>query len=263
MPAEHKLEMVQSYTRVRLALGLLGLALPVVLILGGIYDQPRPCLPVGSECPESGVEPTISDFYHTTYRDIFVGSLCAIGVFLISYRGYSRGNGEWINDDWLATIAGLAAFGLAFFPNEGGGEAVVSMLQNWVGTIWAPRLHYMFALVFFLTLAGFCFFKFPKSGRTARCKIYRGCGWGIVAALVATAIAVIFKRWIGGPVGQWVTENSIIFYLEAVGVWAFALSWIVKSRADLELVEKMTFGRIKADRPVTPSGSEQIDSDAV
>lgn len=250
MPAQHQLEMVQSYTRVRLALGLLGLALPIILIVGGLYDQPR----VGAD---PRVEPTISDFYHTTYRDIFVGSLCAIGVFLISYRGYRRVEGEWINDDWLATIAGLAAFGLAFFPNEGGGEIVVSTFQNWVGTTWAPRLHYGFALIFFLSLAGFCFFKFPRSRRTRRCRIYVWCGWGIIAALVATAIAVIFKRWVGGAIGEWVTANSIIFYLEAIGVWAFAISWIVKSRADLSMVEKITFGKVKANAPMPPPEETQ------
>lgn len=245
MPDKHQLDMVQSYTRVRLALGILGLSLPVILFVGGVYDHPR----VGAD---PRIEPTISDFYHTTYRDIFVGSLCAIGVFLIAYRGYPRQRGDWINDDWLATIAGLAAFGLAFFPNEGGGDAVVSTLQNMVGTWWAPRLHYSFALIFFLCLAGFCFFKFPRSHREWRCRIYRACGWGIVAALVLTTIAVIFKRWVGGPIGTWVSDNSVIFYLEALGVWAFAISWIVKSRADLALVQKVT--RTRRGEETDPPG---------
>ena len=231
MPEHKTMELVQSYTRVRLALGFLGLALPVILLIGGIFDEPRP--------GHRGIEPTISDFYHTTYRDIFVGSLCAIGVFLISYRGYPRDRGEWINDDWLATIAGIAAFGLAFFPNEGGGRTVVSMSQRMVGADIAPVLHYSFALVFFLCLAGFCFFKFAKTSKTWRRQIYLACGWGIMAALVLTAIAVLFKRVIGGPIGAFVVENSLIFYLEALGVWAFAVSWIVKSRAEHALAEKV------------------------
>ncbi len=231
MPEQKTLELVQSYTRVRLALGFLGLALPVILLVGGIFDEPRP--------GQRGVEPTISDFYHTTYRDIFVGSLCAIGVFLISYRGYPRERGEWINDDWLATIAGLAAFGLAFFPNEGGGDAVVSMSQRMVGADKAPVLHYSFALVFFLSLAGFCFFKFAKTGTDWRRRIYIACGWGILVALALTAVAVVFKRFIGGPIGAFVVENSLIFYLEALGVWAFAVSWIVKSQAEQALAERL------------------------
>jgi len=117
-------DLVLSYTRVRTALGILGMSLPLILVLGGLLDQPRVDAATGE------IEPTISDFYHTTYRDIFVGTLCAIGVFLISYRGYGRDKGDWINDDWLATTAGVGAFGVAFFPNEGGGDAVVSMTDR-------------------------------------------------------------------------------------------------------------------------------------
>jgi len=250
MPDKHHLELVQSYTRVRLALGLIGLALPIILIVGGLYDTPR----VGGD---PRIEPTISDFYHTIYRDIFVGSLCAIGVFLISYRGYRREKGEWINDDWLATIAGLAAFGLAFFPNEGGGEQVVSALQRLVGVQLAPVLHYSFALVFFLCLAGFCFFKFPKACESWRTRFYIRCGQGIMLALVLTAIAVIFKRWVGGPVGAFVESYSLIFFFEAIGVWAFAASWIVKSRADMALAQKLSLKRFrKADKQATDSDQE-------
>lgn len=241
MPEQKTLELVQSYTRVRLALGFLGLALPLILFFGGILDQPR----IGQG---PGVEPTISDFYHTTYRDIFVGSLCAIGVFLISYRGYPREKGEWINDNWLATIAGLASFGLAFFPNEGGGETVVSMFQRMVGVQLAPVLHYSFALIFFLSLAGFCFFKFTKTRSVGRRRTYIWCGRGILAALILTAIAVIFKRFVGGPIGEFVVNNSLIFYFESLGVWCFAISWIVKSRADQSVVERVLPKALKERR---------------
>ena len=33
---------------------------------------------------------SISSYYHSVMRDIFVGSLCAVGTFLISYRGYDK-----------------------------------------------------------------------------------------------------------------------------------------------------------------------------
>jgi len=185
-------DLVLSYTRVRTALGILGMSLPLILVLGGLLDQPRVDAATGE------IEPTISDFYHTTYRDIFVGTLCAIGVFLISYRGYGRDKGDWINDDWLATTAGVGAFGVAFFPNEGGGDAVVSMTQRLIGTDLTPVLHYLSALVFFSSLAAFCFVKFARTCSMGRRHIYKACGWGIIAALVLTAIAVVFKRFIGG-----------------------------------------------------------------
>jgi uncharacterized membrane protein len=184
------------------------------------------------------IEPTISDFYHTTYRDIFVGTLCAIGVFLISYRGYRREEGEWIDDDWLATTAGIGAFGVAFFPNEGGGDIVVSMTQRMMGVGLTPTLHYLSAFVFFASLAAFCFVKFARTNSVVRRKIYIGCGWGIIAALVLTAVAVVFKRFVGGTGKDIVLDYNLIFWFEAMGIWAFGLSWLVKSKADLVLYRR-------------------------
>lgn len=250
MPQQHQVDLVLSFTRVRIALGILGMSLPIVLILGGILDQPRMDVAIGQ------IEPTISDFYHTTYRDIFVGTLCAIGVFLISYRGYRREKGDWIDDDWLATTAGIGAFGVAFFPNEGGGDAIVSMTQRMIGSDLTPTLHYLSAFVFFTSLAAFCFVKFARTCSMGRRKIYIACGWGIVAALVLTAIAVIFKRFVGGAGRDIVLDYNLIFWFEAMGIWAFGLSWLVKSKADLILYRRVA--NKKGDRSASGLEDEQI-----
>ena len=234
MENAHCDELVLSYTRLRTALGILGMFLPVVLILGGMLDTLR----LGASAGE--IEPTISDFYHTTYRDIFVGTLCAIGIFLISYRGYRREENEVINDDLLANLAGLAALGVAFFPNDGGDGTIVSMSQGVTGVKTAQMLHYASALVFFTCLAAFCFFKFARTGDVKRRKIYIACGWTIIGALVATAIAVIFKQHIPGVGRELVKEWKLIFWFEAVGIWAFSLSWLVKGKADLALANLVT-----------------------
>ncbi|WP_298260207.1 hypothetical protein [uncultured Litoreibacter sp.] len=131
MPPHHRDEMVLSYSRGRNALGFLGMLLPLLLIFGGIMQLGK-------------VEPSISDFYHTTFRDVFVGTLCAIGVFLVSYRGYPKSRNEWISDDRVATIAGLSAFGVAFFPNEvPGGQEVTSFAQAVFGIFPTAVLHYV------------------------------------------------------------------------------------------------------------------------
>ncbi|MEO9864270.1 MAG: hypothetical protein ABJO29_10170 [Yoonia sp.] len=232
MPEQHRADLVLSFTRVRTALGILGMCLPLVLVLGGLLDHPR------IDAETGRIEPTISDFYHTTYRDIFVGTLCAIGVFLISYRGYRREVGEWIDDDWLATTAGIGAFGVAFFPNEGGGVTVTSMTQNMLGAEFTPIIHYLSALVFFSSLAAFCFVKFARTCSMGRRRVYIACGWGIVAALVLTAVAVIFKRFVGGVGREMVLDYNLIFWFEAMGIWAFGLSWLTKSKADLALFKR-------------------------
>lgn len=221
---QHKQELVMSYTRVRNALGLLGMALPVFLILGGILDQKR-------------IEPTISDFYHTTYRDVFVGTLCAIGIFLISYRGYRREPGEWIDDDWLATLAGISAFGVALFPNESQTGQIATWTQARFGVNLTPVFHYSCALVFFACLAAFCLVKFPRGAKNHRRHVYQWCGYLIVLCLLATTVAAYLKNFVPGPARDFVLDSNLIFWFEAFGIWAFGLSWLVKGKADLMLAQ--------------------------
>lgn len=217
-------EMVLSYTRVRMSIGVLGLLLPFILLFGGIME-------------ESGIEPTISDFFHTTYRDIYVGILCAVGVFLISYRGYKREPGEIIDDDWLATAAGISAFGMAFFPTASRSGEIATMSQRYAGLEVTPIVHYLFALVFFSSLAGFCFIKFARTARPARRRVYIMSGWIILLSLLCTSVAAVFKNFIGGQGAHFVLEYKLIFWFEAIGIWAFGLSWLAKSRADLALLQ--------------------------
>ena len=221
MPAEKRDEMVLSYHRLRTALGLIGIALPVVLILGGLLADQR-------------IEPSISDFYHTVQRDIFVGSLCAIGVFLICYRGYQLQSGELFDDNWLATAAGVSAFGVALFPNEAP-EDKLALLQEagiMVGT--SPIWHYASALIFFGCLAGFCF-KFARTAKVRRRPIYLFCGWLIIAMLLAIAAASAAKIYGSGPMRDFVIWSKAVLWLEAIAVWAFGVSWLVKGRADISL----------------------------
>jgi cytochrome bd-type quinol oxidase subunit 2 len=98
-------EITQSYYRVRRLLGYLGFLLPLLLIIGVFL-------------PVVDMKPSISDFYHTVLRDLFVGVLITMGVFLVSYQGYERKEGEPFSDNVLATFAGLMVFGVALFPNE-------------------------------------------------------------------------------------------------------------------------------------------------
>lgn len=238
MPEATRDEMVMSYTRVRLALGVLGLTLPFVLLIGGLLQ-------------EFGIEPTISDFYYTIYRDFYVGSLCAIGVFLVSYRGYRREPGEVFDDDWLATAAGIGAFGMAFFPTPTRDGEVETVSQALVGFGVTPVVHYLFALVFFASLSTFCFVKFARTERSGRRRIYVFSGWMMLASLAATSVAAFYKNYVPGPVADLVIERKLIFWFEAIGVWAFGLSWLVKSRADLAFVQAG-----QALRPPPPPDSQ-------
>jgi len=82
---------VISYLALRKAVGIIGFSLPFVLAIGRMLQQ------------GFGIEGSISCYYYTGRRNVFVGSLCAIGVFLLSTRGY----------DWRDEISGRLACVLA------------------------------------------------------------------------------------------------------------------------------------------------------
>ncbi len=73
---------VISYRAIRKAIGIIGLLLPIALIEGKMYYFHDP-----------GIQGSISSYYYTGMRDVLVGSLWAIGVFLFSYRGYDAPEG--------------------------------------------------------------------------------------------------------------------------------------------------------------------------
>ena len=219
-PSRNNHDLVLSYHRVRRALGILGVLLPLMLIIGGLLSNAR-------------LEPSISDFYHTKLRDIFVGCLFAIGIFLVSYKGYKRRPNERISDDLVATTAGISAFGVALFPNES--DAIETVSQQALGLEISPLFHYFSATVFFICLAIFCYVQFPKTAKPVRRRIYIWCGHIIAISTVLISVFSYFKLYGSTEMQTFVQDWKVIFWIEAIGIWAFAFSWLTKGKADLAL----------------------------
>jgi hypothetical protein len=85
-------DVVTSYRDLRRGIGILGLSLPFALVIG-----------------HEGLAPSISAYYYTDMRNWLVGTLWAIGFFLIFYR-YGR------PDTLLSSIAGILAILVALLP---------------------------------------------------------------------------------------------------------------------------------------------------
>lgn len=191
--------LVHSYLYLRRAIGLIGLALPFVLILGKQLAQ------------GGGLLGSLSGYYHSDLRDVFVGAMCAAGVFLLAYYGHDQ------VDNIASTVAGLGAIGLALFPTAPDHDVTA-----WDRT--AAVLHVVFAAVFFLMLAYFCLRLFPHDGEQppGTGAVYRTCGVIILTALVLIAVTGRLHL-----VPSW----HPALWLESVAVWAFGVAWLVKGQA--------------------------------
>ena len=198
---------VLSYIGLRRGIGVIGIALPFVLATGNLL------------LTGEGLRSSISSYYYTGMRDVLVGSLCAVGVFLFCYR-YER------PDDWLGNLAGVSAVGVALFPTRPDGAAVAA--QTVVG--W---LHLAFAVTFFASLAGFCLVLFTRDGgaptarKSARNAVYRTCGVVILACRALAPLSAAFvPDEVAGPL-------HVLFWLESAAIVAFGIAWFVKGETVL------------------------------
>ncbi len=203
--------LVISYLGLRKALGVIGTALPFVLALGKI-------LLFGP-----GIQTSISAYYHTGMRDVFVGAICALAAFLISYKGYER------KDDLAGHLAGASAITLSLFPVAPDGTA--SFEAKIVGAI-----HVVAAGLFFLTLAYFSLVLFrkthpnrpPTPRKLMRNRVYTVCGYIILVSI--GLIVAVYPFRTEGAIGS----VKPIFWLEALAVVAFGVSWLTKGEAILQ-----------------------------
>jgi magnesium-transporting ATPase (P-type) len=143
-------------------------------------------------------------------RDVYVGAMCAIGLFLFFYKGYDR----W--DDWAGNIAGFCAFCIAWFPTTKIGP------QDLAG-----RIHFNAASIFFVILACFSLFLFTRKGenptrqKLKRNKIYIACGVVMVVCLIAVRIYFSFLQEI-------YPASPFVFWNETAALVAFGISWLTK-----------------------------------
>ncbi|GAA2611899.1 hypothetical protein GCM10010399_48480 [Dactylosporangium fulvum] len=89
---------LRSYLLMRAVIGFVGVALPFVLVLGDWALEHGSLLAKGS----------LSAYFYSGMRDVFVGCLCVTGVFLMTYKVF-----EHTLDNLLSSVAGVAALGVA------------------------------------------------------------------------------------------------------------------------------------------------------
>lgn len=192
--------LVISYLTLRRAIGVLGVSLPILVAVG--------CVVIGS-C--SGVQPSISDYYATEMRDVFVGVLFAIAWFFFSYRGYER------RDDVAGDAACVLAMAVALFPTSSPNAAV-------------RVVHFASAALLFSVLAYFSLALFTKSEpgvpptpeKRMRNRVYRTCGYVMIACIVLAAVYGAFLQ------GTALSRLRPVFWLETFALWAFGISWVTK-----------------------------------
>lgn len=212
---------VISYLTLRKAVGILGIALPVVVLVGFRLLNPTCDLP-----------PSISHYFYTDVGPYFTGTLCAVALFMFSYKGPQKA------DRIAALIACVCSLGIAFCPTNPdvhiGKECIKVTLQ---ANDIRNAFHYGFAGVLFATFAFFSLVLFtkdrghPTKNKKRRNTIYKICGWGIIASVLGILASTIFDHTTDMDKE---TLDLTTYILETVALVFFGLSWLVKGETILK-----------------------------
>jgi hypothetical protein len=217
----------------RQLIGYLGLLLPGLLyVLAGL----RPT----RDLPAWRLLGSVSAYYYTGAGGVFVGVLFGLGLFLFTYQGYADSRA----DRALGRVAAFCALCLALFPTTAP-EGVAP--PDW----WNERMisiHNGAASLLFTTFSLFSLWLFRRSripkgrplppGKRFRNRVYLICGIVMIVCILWAGSALVWPR----PV----------FWPEAIALWAFAVSWLVKGRAPDSLAAS---ARWLAGAPAPPGGS--------
>jgi hypothetical protein len=212
---------VRSYVFTRFSIGLLGLLLPPTLVLL------EPALFDGLPAPRG----SLSAYYYSGLREIFVGGLWAIGVFLVVYK--------FLDFSWeslLSSLAGLAAVLVALFPTERPGDGVtLTPFQVKFGEGTVTAIHYGAAIAFIGLLVPIVLF-FARDEGSREHRNWQSFHTVSAALILFGAALAAFAGITHGPdkgvlIGEW------------IAIWAFGVSWLAKGAE-----RKVLFGRrIAAD----------------
>ena len=210
-------ELVVSYLTLRKALGYMGLLMPIIVRLGARYFEQIPS------------NTSISAYYYTSMRDVFVGTLAAIGVFLFAYRGPDT------QDNVLTNIAGACAVAIGLLPTEPEYHPLIlakfpQLMSDACYRNHGPLgFHIYVVAAFFLIISYLTIFRFTKRSqpyvtkrKKSRNKVYVACG--IVMLVMIVAIVVI----------KAINPDRSIFWPETIAIVAFGVAWLTKGQAILK-----------------------------
>jgi hypothetical protein len=224
----------RAYQFIRAAVGVLGVSLPILLIAGDALFL-----------DDLDARGSLSAYYHSGMRDIFVGTLLVIGFFLITYKVFKLDA-----ENVVSILAGIAASGVAIFPTKAPAalNAPLTPLQIEWGADAVKALHTVSTTVFLVCIFALSVLFAVRewrglSGRTTGISAATGGAFHTVcASVIAVSGAALVVMWFADNAGRY---GVLIF--EAAAVFAFGASWLAKGAED-----RAGFRARGAPSPMTP-----------
>jgi hypothetical protein len=235
---------VISYQNLRRFIGYLALLLPFLTWAGYVVvsSQWRPL-------------DSISEYYFTSSRSIFVGTLCMVGMFLYAYRGYND------LEDRTFNIAAVLCVLIALFSmnpeglcsNDHRSDSFTDPCNDFMLPFnghalllhrsYFGAIHDLAAAALFIILGYVSYCLFTKTARhrdahttekptpqkNNRNKYYKAFGITIWASLAFYVVYdIVISRLVKDPQYASLSRFPMLFIIEAICLWCFGLSWLIK-----------------------------------
>lgn len=212
--------MLISYMLLRKLIGCLGITLPIILVIGAFFYN----------CET--IQGSISDYYHTEMRNIFVGVLCAVALFMFAYKGYDR------RDAIAGNLACVFALGVAFFPTSVDLTSVCTTdcaencihYANWIKVVHYTSASLFFSVLIYFSLVLFCEPRNKKESlpqqKRRRNFVFRVCGYVMIFCVLFIALYhfVLMDNY------PELKQLNLVFWFEVIALWAFGISWLTKGQ---------------------------------
>ncbi|MBN2628322.1 MAG: hypothetical protein JXA95_16780 [Spirochaetales bacterium] len=212
---------VYDYETQRFIIGLTAISLPFLVTL--IYQR---------------IITSISAYYYTVSRNIFVGLLFITGFFLLIY------NGRYYYEALISKIAAICAIGTALAPT--GLPIEITEYKDCLEKLIRSNesLHYFFSILLFaqLIFLCLCFARRAKLKKdrfsNARRVIYLICSGLMTASLLSFPLLVKFTPLTPEDLNR----INLLFYAESTALIAFGTAWFAAGKPLMHL--KRIFSRI-------------------
>lgn len=222
-----------KFTKMRHCIGLLGLALPFVIVI-----QMR-C--IGGCCY---LQDSISHYFYTVSAPWFVGILWGLGLVLIFYPTPEPKDNPFSACSWkickvfkphldgtLTTIAGFCSIIVSLVPTNNSKSAEACPLFHYEPNNLSAGIHYSSAASMLLIFSYMSICIFTRTNnvnwrankwKVKRNRVYITCGVLTFLSILTVAILAIYEAC-GGKV-----YAKSTYFLEVTALVPFGISWLVK-----------------------------------
>lgn len=259
-----KSNLVISYHTMQKAVGWIGILLPFALVIGDYTVKKINILNNSwfvktNECYqmhpyESPLKASISHYYYSSVGEIFTSSLFALSLFLFCYKGHPlRKKDIGLSDRVMSKLAAFFAIGIVIFPTSSP-HCIADNLRTFISSENTGNIHFIFAGLFFATLAFISIFNFRRTkkvyefGTKPSHNLYKYCGFIMLACIV---LIFTYRMYVRGKY-HWLDNLYPIFIFESIALIAFGVSWLTKGKIHKGYLAKK-IKELVEDSPTTTS----------